>query len=230
VVNLHDEKRLVRSATSWVEIAPRSKLRDQQGYERWLKRPMDLVLAVCLLVVLSPLLILVWVCVPLMLGPGGVVFRQQRVGRDGVPFTIYKFRSMLMDRRRTFQGSYSGRERRGTHKSASDPRHTDFGRLLRAFSLDELPQLINVIKGDMSLVGPRPELLAVAEEQGYVDHPRIMVRPGLTGLFQVSPLRSTSRISAGLHLDVLYVSRVTFRGDMKIILRTMAALLVRRGS
>ena len=229
MVNIHDEDTLVGAATSWVDVAPRSKLRDLSSYERWVKRPMDVVLAASLLVGLAPVAAFLAVCVPLMLGPGDIIYRQQRVGRDGVPFTIYKFRSMLMDRRSGVSRPYSGPDRRSSHKSTSDPRHTDFGRIIRAFSLDELPQLLNVVKGDMSLVGPRPELLSVAEEQGYVDHPRIMVRPGLTGLFQISPLRATSRIAAGLHLDVAYVSKVSFWGDLAILVRTVSVLFVRRG-
>ncbi|MDH3294481.1 MAG: sugar transferase, partial [Acidimicrobiia bacterium] len=158
---------------------------------------------------------------------GGVIYRQRRVGRDGSVFDIYKFRSMLPDRRVEAR-PFVGVDRRVAHKSDDDPRHTAFGRFLRANSLDELPQLVNVIKGDMSLVGPRPELVSVADETGLIGHPRHRERPGITGLFQVSELRSTNQISAGLHLDVAYVVDVQLRRDLLILWRTIGVLFRRR--
>ncbi len=138
---------------------------------------------------------------------------------------------MLQDRRGApLARRYRGPERRTRHKSCDDPRHTPYGRFLRATSLDELPQLFNVLRGQMSLVGPRPELVEVAEREGFVDHPRHLARPGLTGPFQVSPLRSANRISAGLHLDVRYVADITLRRDLAILARTAVMPFVRRGS
>lgn len=195
-------------------------------YAAAVKRPLDLGLASVGLVVLAPAMLLIAALVRVNLGRGGVIFRQQRVGRNGESFTIYKFRSMLPDRRLGTQ-PYIGPERRVTHKSDCDPRHTDFGRFLRSSSLDELPQLLNVIKGDMSLVGPRPELVAVAKRDGFIVHPRHMIRPGITGSFQVSPLRSHNRISAGLHLDLAYVADVRFLRDAKIMAKTVLVLVGR---
>ena len=189
-------------------------------YSRFLKRPFDVVVASLGLIVLSPLLILVSILVRVKLGKGGIIYRQQRVGRNGQSFDILKFRSMLPDRR-TGRKAYIGPERRLTHKSASDPRHTPFGRFLRSSSIDELPQLINVIKGDMSLIGPRPELVSVAAREGFLVHPRHLERPGITGRFQISDLRAKNRISAGLHLDVAYVANVRFASDMVILFKTM---------
>lgn len=200
------------------------------AYGRWFKRPFDVVFSLAALIVLAPLLLMVAVAIPLLLGPGGVIYRQERVGRHGKPFTIYKFRSMLRDRRRGDDPGYQGPERRITHKSPHDPRHRPFGRFLRATSLDELPQLINILRGEMSLVGPRPELTSVAVREGFAHHPRHLTRPGLTGSFQVSPLRSMNRISAGLHLDVDYVVDVKFGSDMKILARTILIPFMRRGS
>lgn len=197
-------------------------------YSRFMKRPFDLVVASLGLLVLSPLLILVAVLVRVKLGKGGIIYRQQRVGRNGESFDILKFRSMLPDRR-TGRKAYIGPERRMTHKSANDPRHTPFGRFLRSSSLDELPQLINVIKGDMSLIGPRPELVSVAAREGFLVHPRHLERPGITGRFQISELRAKNRISAGLHLDVAYVADVRFGADMAILFKTMF-VLAGRGS
>lgn len=199
-------------------------------YNRWLKRPLDVVLAVLALIILAPVLAAVALSIPLKLGPGGIIYRQERIGRDGRTFMIYKFRSMLPDRRAADGPTYIGPERRSRHKSADDPRHTPFGRFLRSTSLDELPQLLNIVRGDMSLVGPRPELVAVARKEGFLHHPRHLARPGLTGAFQVSPLRSANRISAGLHLDIDYVDSVRFADDMKILARTIVIPFRRRGS
>lgn len=200
------------------------------AYARWFKRPLDVVLSVLAAIVLSPLLLLVALSIPIMLGPGGILYRQQRVGRDGEPFTIYKFRSMLRDRRIAVDTNYIGPERRTNHKCATDPRHRPYGRFLRATSLDELPQLFNIMKGEMSMVGPRPELIAVARREGFSHHPRHLARPGLTGVFQISPLRSANRISAGLHLDMDYVVNVRMGRDLKILARTVLIPFLRRGS
>ena len=200
------------------------------AYSRWLKRPLDVVLSLVAILLLSPLLIAIAIAIPLMLGPGGVLYRQERIGRNGRPFMIYKFRSMLRDRRVAHNPAYIGPERRKTHKSADDPRHRPFGRFLRATSLDELPQLINIVRGEMSLVGPRPEITAVAQREGFDHHPRHLVRPGLTGMFQISPLRSANRIASGLHLDIEYVVNVSFRSDLKILIATVMIPFMRRGS
>ncbi len=196
-------------------------------YTEYGKRMVDVVLAGLILVLLLPVFAILAAIVRINLGPGGVIYRQARVGRDGRSFHIYKFRSMLPDRRQEAR-SFVGLDRRVTHKCDSDPRHTPFGRFLRANSLDELPQLVNVLKGDMSLVGPRPELVDVAERTGLTGHPRHQERPGITGMFQVSPFRSTNKIAAGLHLDVAYVADVRFARDMAILVKTIGVLLGRR--
>ncbi len=195
-------------------------------YSLYLKRPLDVVLSLAGLLVLSPIMALLALLVRVNLGHGGVIYRQERVGRNGQAFEIYKFRSMMPDRRGDDR-AYIGPERRKTHKSANDPRHTPFGRFLRSSSLDELPQLVNVLRGDMSLIGPRPELVSVAAREGFLVHPRHLERPGITGRFQVSELRAKNRISAGLHLDVAYVADVRFRSDMAIMFKTLFVLFGR---
>lgn len=214
-----------------IELAPVRSLVRPSAYGRWGKRPLDVVLASALIVVSLPVLVAVALSIPVMLGRGGILYRQARVGRHGQVFTIYKFRSMLQDRRGgATPRRYRGPERRRIHKSGDDPRHTPYGRFLRSTSLDELPQVFNILLGHMSLVGPRPELVAVAEREGFVDHPRHLVRPGLTGPFQVSPLRSANRISDGLHLDLAYVVDVRFRRDLALLARTVRIVLARGGS
>ena len=195
-------------------------------YDRFFKRCIDLVGSLFCLVVLLPVIAGAALAVRLMLGPN-IFFCQERVGRNGKTFRMIKFRSMQHDRR-SDNADFDGSDRRQTHKSLNDPRHTPVGRFIRKWSLDELPQLFNVVKGDMSLVGPRPELVRVAQAHNLVDHPRHLVRPGITGLWQVSRERS-SLLHENVHIDTEYVTHVTFIGDTKILLRTVGAVLHARG-
>jgi lipopolysaccharide/colanic/teichoic acid biosynthesis glycosyltransferase len=218
------------SATSAVDPpAHPTVVRVTGAYDRFFKRCIDIVGAIICLIILLPVIAVVALTVRLVLGPN-IFFCQERVGRNGKTFRMIKFRSMMHDRRseRPDKSGYNGSDRRNTHKSLNDPRHTPVGRFIRKWSLDELPQLFNVVKGDMSLVGPRPELVRVAQAHNLVDHPRHLVRPGITGLWQVSSKRS-SLLHENVHIDVEYVQRVTFLGDLKIMLRTVGAVLHARG-
>ncbi len=222
-------------ATSGVLSAERSTLRPEARrrdsiYENSVKPLFDRAVAVVLLAALAPAFLLVCALVRTSAGPGPVLYSQRRVGRDGEPFRIFKFRTMRNDRRSEGRERYAGPDRRFTHKSDNDPRHTGFGRWMRATSIDELPQLINIVRGEMSLVGPRPELLAIAARGGYLDHPRHLVRPGMTGPYQVSSMRSSNRLADGLELDRRYVADVSLRNDLKYLLLTPWAVLTRRGS
>ncbi|NNE97060.1 MAG: sugar transferase [Acidimicrobiales bacterium] len=202
--------------------------RDRTVYERVIKRFLDIVIAGGLLLLVSPILAITWIALRVKLGPG-VILTQERIGLNSEPFQMLKLRTMHNDRR---SGSvrYDGQDRRVTHKSPNDPRHTALGRFLRSVSIDEIPQLFNVLRGEMSLVGPRPEICYVAKKNGILDHPRHLVRPGLTGLFQTSGLRSRADLSEGLHLDMAYVMNLSFRTDMKILFRTVGALVRRTGA
>ncbi|NNE75251.1 MAG: sugar transferase [Acidimicrobiales bacterium] len=196
-------------------------------YVRVFKRMLDAFAGLCLAIVLAPVLAAIAVAIRLTLGRG-VLFRQDRIGKDGDVFSVYKFRTMRHDRRATAK-PFGGPDRRATHKTKSDPRHTRLGRFLRKWSLDELPQLFNVLAGDMSLVGPRPELASVAAEYGLIDHPRTLVRPGITGAWQISPLR-TELLHENVEIDLDYVRKVTFLGDVKIMLGTITAVVHGRGA
>ena len=191
-------------------------------YERRCKRALDLSLGLVLSIAALPIVLLVALGVRRRLG-AGVFYSQQRVGLDGEPFTIWKFRTMQPDRRQA-QQTFNDIDRRKSHKVENDPRHTRFGRLLRKLSLDELPQLWNVLKGDMSLVGPRPEIESVAIERGYLDHPRHSVRPGMTGPYQTSDLRLGGDLRDGLDADAEYVENITLRGDLLYLLRTVTTM------
>jgi lipopolysaccharide/colanic/teichoic acid biosynthesis glycosyltransferase len=202
------------------------------AYLRVVKPAMDLVLAAVALLLLAPVMAAVALAVFVSLG-GPVVLRQRRIGYGGTEFTVYKFRTMHQDRRAGRDGldeAPDGIDRRVTHKSEDDPRLTPTGRLLRRLSLDELPQLVNVLRGEMSLVGPRPELPAVVDRH-YADwqHRRHAVKPGLTGLWQVSE-RGNGLMHEHVDVDIDYVDQVSLRTDLRILLRTLpAALLTHQG-
>ncbi len=161
------------------------------------------------------------------LGPG-VLIRQPRVGLGGDVFAMYKIRTMTPDRRLRAL-PYDGPDRRLLHKRADDPRHTTVGRFMRKWSIDELPQLWNVARGEMSLVGPRPELVSVVDRYGLWDHPRHLVRPGVTGLWQISDLRSRP-LHEGVHVDLEYVRQVSLRRDLQILASTARSLRSGSGS
>jgi lipopolysaccharide/colanic/teichoic acid biosynthesis glycosyltransferase len=214
-----------------VHPPPRISRRHRTAYDRISKPVLDWLGAVLLLIVLLPVLAGVSLAVRAKLG-SPVLIRQSRVGRDGRVFTMYKFRTMLPSRRLVKTQVTPEADRRHNHKSATDPRHTPLGRFLRRSSLDELPQLFNVLRGDMSLVGPRPELVEVVEA---VYQPwqleRHLVKPGLTGLWQVTERQEGDGVMH-LHtaLDLAYIESRGLRTDLGILMRTPAALVVRHAS
>ena len=203
-------------------------VRDVGHYERYGKRALDLFISIVALTLLMPVLLVVGALVAVSMGRP-VLFRQQRVGRDGEIFTVLKFRTMREDRRASPVGAWNGEDRRLTHKTEHDPRHTAAGRVLRMLSLDELTQLWNVVRGDMSIVGPRPELVHIVGRYQPWQHARHQVRPGLTGLWQVSRRGSTPMHEA-TDIDLHYVDRLSFATDLRILLSTPAAVLKRTGS
>lgn len=192
------------------------------------KRALDLAAVVPIIVVAAPVLAVAAVALRIKLGPG-VLLRQTRIGRGAEPFEMLKFRTMEHSRRIRPPDTFEGEDRRNGHKSSSDPRHTRLGRLLRKFSVDELPQLFNVLRGDMSLVGPRPQLAAQASPT-FRAHARHFVRPGLTGPFQVSPLRSQGDLDAGLDIDANYVETLNLRSDLSFLVGTFVVLVRGTGS
>lgn len=189
-------------------------------YVRFVKPAVDRVAAVAGLVVAAVPMALTATAIAVTMGRP-ILFRQRRVGLDGVPFEVLKFRTMRPDRRG--QRLDVLHDRRRTHKSMRDPRHTAIGRFLRRYSLDELPQLINVVRGEMSLVGPRPELESVVAN--YCDglEQRHQVKPGLTGLWQVSA-RGAGPMHENGEWDLAYVEQMSMRTDLAIVLRTPSAM------
>jgi len=183
----------------------------------FLKRLFDLSVAGLMLVLLSPLLAGIAAAIRLT-SRGPALFRQQRAGQDGRPFWLYKFRTMRLDVD-PFGPS---------PKSGADPRLTRLGRFLREYSLDELPQFVNIFKGDMSLVGPRPLYLAQMAEWDERQKKRLLVKPGLTGLAQVSGRGALTR-EEKLELDVHYVEQAGLKLDARILLATCLGVLARQG-
>lgn len=200
-----------------------------EGGKRIAKRLFDVVLSGMFLLFFSPLLALVALAVRLD-SEGPVFFRQERIGILGTPFTMLKFRSMAADAEEQLAGLMAQNEGHGVlFKLKADPRVTRVGAILRRYSLDELPQLINVFTGSMSLVGPRPPL--IAEVDAYEEHVRrrLLVKPGLTGLWQVSG-RSNLSWQDSVRLDLYYVENWSMTADMVILFRTLRAVLKRDGA
>ena len=199
------------------------------GPTRVVKEAFDRITAALALVTISPFLLLIAVSVRLT-SSGPVIFRQVRVGRDGAMFTVYKFRTMVVDAERRLGEIWDGNEGNGVlFKIRDDPRVTAVGRFLRRFSLDELPQLVNVVLGDMSMVGPRPALPSETEQYGRATSRRLLVKPGITGLWQVSG-RSDLSWEDSVRLDLYYVENWSFAGDIQILWKTLSAVASRRGA
>jgi lipopolysaccharide/colanic/teichoic acid biosynthesis glycosyltransferase len=199
-------------------------------YERTVKRVLDVVIAGTLLAILWP----VFLAIALLVGlssRGPVLFRQERIGRGGRPFTLYKFRTMLDNsdpavHRWYVQSLISGEARAitGVFKLRHDARITPQGRLLRRFSLDELPQLLNVLQGSMSLVGPRPALAYEVDTYSDRERQRLAVTPGITGAWQVNG-RATLNFHQMIAFDLAYIEGWSLGRDLEILVRTPAAVL-----
>ena len=188
------------------------------------KRCLDVLVALVLLVVASPLLVAVALVVAAT-SDGPVLFRQERVGVDGRRFTLWKFRTMHVSGVPDRSALRSDRSDRGPlFKMADDPRVTGVGRVLRRHSIDELPQLWNVLRGDMSLVGPRPALPDEVACYNDLARRRLLVKPGLTGPWQVGG-RSDLSWRQGLELDLHYVDHACLRYDLRVLLATVRVVL-----
>ena len=215
------------------DVAARKAITVPRLPEETVKRALDVILASALFVIAGPALLILCALVRLT-STGPAFFRQERVGRDMRPFTMLKLRSMYVgndDRAHrdyvagmlSAEGDDATARHGGLFKLVGDRRITPVGAWLRRTSLDELPQLINVLRGDMSLVGPRPMLSWEADLLAQSYRPRFAVKPGMTGLWQVSG-RSRLSMRAALELDVEYVRRRSVAVDLSILARTLPAL------
>ncbi|PKK15395.1 sugar transferase [Thermomonospora sp. CIF 1] len=199
------------------------------GGRRLVKGLVDRVGALCILIALLPVLALIALAIRVSDG-APVLFRQTRVGRDGRLFTIYKFRTMVTDAEARKAELIEHNEHDGVlFKIKEDPRITRVGRVLRRYSLDELPQLLNVLRGEMSLVGPRPPLPDEVARYGQDVHRRLVVKPGMTGLWQVSG-RSDLSWEESVRLDVRYVENWSLTLDLQILWKTWSAVFRASGA
>lgn len=205
----------------------------QRQWQHTSKRSVDIVLAATMLLILLP--VMVAIALVVWSDGKGPIFGHARVGRGGRPFRCLKFRSMVPNAEQALtqllaQDPVAAELWRTSRKLRRDPRITPFGKFLRSTSLDELPQLINVLRGDMSLVGPRPVVQAeLVEHYGTAAFAYLSVRPGITGLWQVSG-RSDTSYTERVALDVQYVQSFSLWGDIKILTKTVPAVLWRKGA
>jgi lipopolysaccharide/colanic/teichoic acid biosynthesis glycosyltransferase len=215
------------SAEPRLQIVPDARAvagcRTRRVYARFAKRGIDLVLALVALAVMSPVLALTALLIRLTMG-SPIIFPQERVGLNGETFTVLKFRTMKPDRRVSLVSVPASFDRRKTHKTRANPLLTPLGRFLRKWSIDEFPQIFNVLRGEMSIVGPRPELPSVVATYEDWQHARFLVRPGLTGLWQITA-RGEGLMHERTDLDVEYLRVISLRTDLRIIAATPQAML-----
>jgi exopolysaccharide biosynthesis polyprenyl glycosylphosphotransferase len=194
-----------------------------------IRRGLDISISLVLLFVLFPVFVFLAILVKSD-SKGPVLFKQYRVGKKGQLFWFYKFRSMVIDAEARRAALEAMNEASGPlFKMKNDPRITRCGRWMRKYSIDELPQLINVLKGDMSLVGPRPALPAEVEQYDEFQRGRLAVKPGITGLWQVSG-RSDLSFEQSVALDIEYIDRQSLGLDLMILLKTFGAVVKGRGA
>ena len=219
--------------------ATRTSAEQNLGY-LYAKRALDILVSVSLLILLAPLLLLLALAIRLD-SPGPVIFTQRRVGKGGRIFHFFKYRSMYQHAdpsvhrefaRRYIRGEWNpraGAARPGLFKPVDDKQVTRVGRFLRKTSLDELPQLFNILKGDMSLVGPRPSIAYELDEYAPWHWRRLEILPGLTGLAQIHG-RSTLPFNEIVALDLHYIARQSLQMDIKILLQTIPVVLSCQGA
>ena len=217
------------SAAPQISIDREKTLRSHRRY--WvLRRAQDIVFSLLALILLAPLALLISLAIVLDSPGDGAIFRQRRVGRDGKLFWLYKFRTMCPDAEEQLNELLSQNQMDGpVFKIKGDPHITRVGRFLRKTSLDELPQLLNVLQGDMSIVGPRPALPREVELYSDYQRQRLYVTPGLSCYWQIAPHRNEMSFDEWVALDMKYIQERSFWVDWKIIFLTVRAMLMKYG-
>ncbi|MEE0929385.1 MAG: sugar transferase [Acutalibacteraceae bacterium] len=194
------------------------------------KRVFDIVCSIILLVCLSPVFLIIALLIVIDDHTGSPIFIQRRCGKNGKVFNLYKFRTMCPDAEKKLDKLQEQNEMDGpVFKIKNDPRITRLGKFLRATSIDEFPQLINILKGDMSFVGPRPALPKEVEKYDALHRVRLMVMPGLTCYWQIEPDRNSITFEDWMALDRKYISERSMLLDIKLILKTFVAVFRREG-
>jgi lipopolysaccharide/colanic/teichoic acid biosynthesis glycosyltransferase len=208
---------------------PRPGLLHASNWQLAIKRSMDVALSALLLLLLFPLMVMVMLAIRLS-SRGPTLLSQERIGQNGVPFEMLKFRSMRVGAHEELEDLAQHNEVSGpAFKIRKDPRITPVGRVIRKLSLDELPQLFNVLLGDMSLVGPRPPLRNEVAEYTAYQRQRLLVRPGITCIWQVSG-RCELDFDTWVEMDLRYIDGWTLRTDLVLLLRTIPAVISGRGA
>lgn len=211
------------------ELNHKEVLSSKKMYETG-RRIQDILLSLIAIVGLSPLMLLTALAILIDDPKGSPIFAQERVGRGGKPFRLLKFRSMCVDAEDKLAALRSDNEMDGpVFKIKDDPRITRVGRIIRKVSIDELPQLFNILKGDMSIVGPRPALPGEVAEYGEYERQRLLVKPGLTCYWQIQPRRNDISFDEWMDLDIKYIQERSFAVDWKIIFKTFGAVLTGQG-
>ena len=217
------------NAAPQISIDREEMLRSHRRY--WvLRRAQDIVFSLIALILLAPLALVISLAIVLDSPGDGAIFQQRRVGRDGKLFWLYKFRTMCPDAEEQLNELLSQNQMDGpVFKIKGDPRITRVGRFLRKTSLDELPQLLNVLRGDMSIVGPRPALPREVELYSDYQRQRLYVTPGLSCYWQIAPHRNEMSFDEWVALDLKYIQERSFWVDWKIIFLTVRAMLMKYG-
>ncbi|HHP5737876.1 sugar transferase [Bacillus paranthracis] len=205
------------------------KVNARKGYLA-VKRCIDFIGALCGIILLSPIFLIVALLIKYEDPKGPVFFKQVRIGKDGREFYMYKFRSMVIDAEEKLKDLLKHNEVSGAmFKMKEDPRVTRIGKIIRKTSIDELPQLLNVLKGEMSLVGPRPPLPREVKEYTAYDKQRLLVTPGCAGLWQVTE-RNSVGFKEMVELDLEYINKRSVIYDLKIILKTIRIMIKSNGA
>lgn len=207
-----------------------SAIVERKYFYRFIKRAIDIVGSLVGLILLSPLFLIVAILMKKEEPKGPIFFSQTRVGKNEKKFKMFKFRSMCVDAEERLAELLMHNEVEGAmFKMKDDPRITKIGKFIRKTSIDELPQLWNVLKGDMSLVGPRPPLLREVAEYTTYDKQRLLVKPGCTGLWQVSG-RNEVGFDEMVELDIRYIKTLSISNDIKIIFKTIIIMIKPNGA
>ncbi len=200
------------------------------SFERVIKRTMDLVIAILATIILSPIMLITAVAIRID-SPGPAIFKQKRVGQNGRIFDIYKFRSMCVDAEAKKETLMEQNEMDGfMFKIKDDPRVTRVGRFIRKTSIDELPQLFNVIRGEMSLVGTRPPTVEEVSQYKRGQWRRISIKPGITGMWQISGRNDITSFDEVVELDLRYIDNWTIWLDIEILFKTVGVLVTKKGA
>lgn len=212
------------------EFLDKAKYVDSRVWYWRIRRTQDILLSVLALIVLMPVMLLIALVIWIDDPKGSPIFAQTRIGKDGKAFKLYKFRSMYVDAEKRLDELLKFNEMDGpAFKIKDDPRITRIGHIIRRSSIDELPQLINIIRGEMSIVGPRPAILREVEQYDEYQRQRLLITPGLTCFWQIQPNRNSVSFDDWVELDLKYIRERSFIVDWKIILGTLKAVLNMEG-